>query len=187
MASEHLDNSVSPDDASLRDEVAKLFARHHRWLFSYLVTLLGNADAAEEVYQDVSVVVWRDYAKFRPGTDFVRWVAVIANYQVRRFRRQQRRQPLPLREETIELIAEEVAVRSDLVESRRVALASCMKNLVEIDRVLVEEYYGQEATTIDELSVKLGRPSNTLYKALGRIRRSLYECIERKMRREDRE
>ena len=56
-----------------RDAFARLFAKYDRWLFAYLVTLLGNPAQAEEVFQEVCVVVWRIYDQFELGTDFVKW------------------------------------------------------------------------------------------------------------------
>jgi len=37
------------DDDRRRDAFARLFAQHDRWLFAYLVSLLGSSAAAEEV------------------------------------------------------------------------------------------------------------------------------------------
>ncbi len=78
-------------DHERRDAFARLFAQHDRWLFAYLVSLLSSSAHAEEVFQEVCVVLWREYETFQLGTDFVKWVSVIAHNQVHRFRRQQRR------------------------------------------------------------------------------------------------
>jgi RNA polymerase sigma-70 factor (ECF subfamily) len=166
-------------DRERRDAFARLFAQHDRWLFAYLVSLLGSAAHAEEVFQEVCVVLWREYETFQLGTDFVRWVSVIAHHQVHRFRRQQRRVGPQLSEATVELLSHDAVERADLLESRRDALRGCLEKLPDLDRQLVGYCYGDSRTSFKTAAEQLGRPANTVYKALNRIRRALHDCIER--------
>ena len=166
-------------DQERRDAFARLFAQHDRWLFAYLVSLLGSAAHAEEVFQEVCVVLWREYETFQLGTNFVKWVSVIAHNQVHRFRRQERRVGQQLSDATVSLLAEDAVERVDLLESRRDALRNCLDKLPENDRQLVRHCYGDSRTTFKTVAQDLGRPVNTVYKALNRIRRALYQCIER--------
>jgi RNA polymerase sigma-70 factor, ECF subfamily len=166
-------------DQERRDAFARLFAQHDRWLFAYLVSLLGSAAHAEEVFQEVCVVLWREYETFQLGTNFVKWVSVIAHNQVHRFRRQERRVGPQLSDATVSLLAEDAVERVDLLESRRDALRHCLDKLPDTDRQLVRHCYGDSRVTFKTVAQDLGRPVNTVYKALNRIRRSLYQCIER--------
>jgi RNA polymerase sigma-70 factor (ECF subfamily) len=166
-------------DAERREAFARLFAQHDRWLFAYLVSLLGNAAHAEEVFQEVCVVLWREYETFQLGTNFVKWVSVIAHNQVHRFRRQQRRVGPQLSEAAVDMLAEDAVERVDLLESRRDALRGCLEKLSDKDRQLVGHCYGDSRITFKTVAETLGRPVNSVYKALNRIRKSLYECIER--------
>lgn len=167
------------DDDRRRDAFARLFAQHDRWLFAYLVSLLGSPAAAEEVFQEVCIVLWREYKTFELGTDFVRWVSVIAHHQVQRYRRQVRRLGPQLGDAVIELLARDAVERVDLLELRRDALRGCLQKLPESDRSLVHHCYGDTSQSFKTAAEELGRPTNTVYKALIRIRRVLYECIER--------
>lgn len=162
-----------------RDAFARLFAQHDRWLFAYLVSLLGSAAHAEEVFQEVCVVLWRENEMFQIGTDFVSWVSVIAHNQVYRFRRQQRRVGPQLSDAAVDLLSQDAVERVDLLESRREALRRCLEKLGEKDRQLVGHCYGDSRATFKTAAQDLGRPANTVYKSLNRIRKSLYECIER--------
>jgi len=171
----------NPPEHERRDAFARLFAQHDRWLFAYLVSLLGNAAHAEEVFQEVCVVLWREYETFQLGTNFVKWVSVIAHNQVHRFRRQQRRVGPQLSEAVVSLLAEDAVERVDLLESRRDALRGCLEKLSPNDRQLVGHCYGDSRVTFKTAAQELGRPTNTVYKALNRIRKALYECIERKL------
>ena len=80
------------------------------------------------------MVLWREYETFELGTDFVKWVSVIAHHQVHRFRRQQRRVGPQLSDAAVDLLAEDAVERVDLLESRRDALRRCLEKLPDKDR-----------------------------------------------------
>lgn len=165
---------------------ARVFAKHDRWLYAYLVTLLGNLSHAEEVFQDVCVVLWKENEKFDPASDFRRWASVIAHNQVRSFRRKLRRSEMPLTDRAVELLAEQDERHWDLMDSRRVALRVCLEQLSDRDRDLLKQCYSTAGVTFRAVAEQLGRPANTIYKAINRIRRALHECIDRKLAAESR-
>jgi RNA polymerase sigma-70 factor (ECF subfamily) len=173
-------------DAEQRDAFARLFAQHDRWLFGYLVSLLGNRSDAEEVFQEVCVVLWRECTTFQIGTNFVKWASVIAHNQVRKFRRSQRRHGPQLSDDLIDVLAAEAVEQVDKLELRRAALNGCLQKLGEPDRNLIRNCYSDVRSSIKTSAQRLGRPLNTVYKALNRIRKSLYECIERTLAAESR-
>lgn len=172
----------SPPDlaggAQRREAFARLFAKHDRWLFSYLVVLLGNPADAEEVFQEVCVVLWREHEKFELGTDFVSWVGVIANHQVHRFRSKSKRKNFPFDEELLGDVAKVAVGRADIFEQRRDALRQCLRKLTKQDRQIVQHCYDRETKDFKTAAENLGRPINTVYKALNRIRRMLHKCID---------
>jgi RNA polymerase sigma-70 factor (ECF subfamily) len=47
------------------------------------------------------------------------------------------------------------------------------------DRQLVQRCYSDSATSFKTIAEEAGRPVNTVYKALNRIRRALQQCIDR--------
>lgn len=183
--SDHADDAASPGGRQplsadeRRDAFARLFARYDRWLFSYLVSLLASPAHAEEVFQEVAVTVWRLSDQFELGTDFVKWVSVIAHNQVRKFRREAKRTGFQLSEAACVQIADDAARRADLFEFRREALQQCLSKLPTTDRQLVQRCYSDAAPSFKSIAHELGRPVNTVYKALNRIRRSLHDCIDR--------
>ena len=164
-----------------RDAFVRIFAQNDRWLYAYLMTLLGTPQDAEEVYQEVCVVLWRDYEKFDPTTNFKKWASVIAKHRVLQFRHGEKRRVGQLSDKAIELIADEAVNRSDLFDERRFALHGCIEKLPAADRELVRACYGDTDLSFQEVAHKIGRPSNTVYKAIQRIRRSLRDCIERRL------
>ncbi len=167
------------DDEERRTAFARLFAEHDRWLYAYLMSLLGNPADAQEVFQEVCVVLWKDYTRFQLGTSFMKWASVIALNQVRRFRRSQKRRPSMLSDGVIEMLATEAIERADLLDARRSALHHCLERLRPQDRDLVKQCYSGAYGSLRDAAERLGRPANTVYKAMARIRRALHDCINR--------
>jgi len=60
-----------------------------------------------------------------------------------------------------------------------------MKKLSDRDRQLVLQRYTEKINS-RQLASRIGRPENTVYKALSRIRRLLMECVDHVLRVEDR-
>jgi RNA polymerase sigma-70 factor (ECF subfamily) len=164
-----------------RESFARLFAQHHRWLYAYLMSLLGDFSSTEEVFQEVCVILWREYGKFDPETDFRRWASVIARNKVYQFRDARARRGKCLSNEVLELIADQALDKSDLLEERRVALHNCLALLSDSDRELVAACYSEPSRNFKQVAEQLSRPVNTVYKALQRIRRALRECIDRRI------
>jgi RNA polymerase sigma-70 factor (ECF subfamily) len=121
------------------------------------------------------------YDQFELGTDFVKWVSVIAHNQVRKFRREAKRTGFQLSEVTCERLASDASRGADLFEFRRDALRNCMGKLAAGDRQLVQRCYSDSAASFKTIAEEAGRPVNTVYKALNRIRRALQQCIDRSL------
>lgn len=153
-------------------------------IFAYLVTLLGNWSDAEEVYQETTLALWRSFDDYQPGTNFMHWAKRVAFNRVLTFRKQKKRQGIPCSSEFFSAVEEAVAIENDLFDARARALANCLKKLTDQERQLISLRYENDCT-IKDVAAKTGRPANTLYKALGRIRHALLECIERTLSREE--
>src|SRR5262245_9682792 len=76
------------------EEFLKLFAESNHRIYAFIVTLLPGPGAADDVFQRTSVVLWRKFAEFRPGTDFVSWACRIAQLEVMNDRRSRQRDRL---------------------------------------------------------------------------------------------
>jgi RNA polymerase sigma-70 factor (ECF subfamily) len=59
-------------------------------------------------------------------------------------------------------------------------LARCFEELRPNDRDLITARYTQ-GVNMSELADQIGRPTNSVYKSLGRIRQTLLACIERRL------
>ena len=172
-------NPASADPA-LTERFVQLYAANHRRLFGYIMVLVHDRAAAEEVFQEMSLVLWREFPNYRPDGDFVRWANAMSLNQVRKFRRKRQRDRLVFSEPLFEELAREEAKMADELDARRAALAYCLMKLRSIDRQIVDLYYGAR-TTADDVAARVGRSVHTVYKTLQRVRRALFECIDRRL------
>ena len=161
-------------------EFVQLFTHHQRRLFLYILSQIPNPIEAEEVQQETNVVIWSKFAQFRSGTNFLAWVSQIANFEVMKYRSRKKRDRMKFSDEFLETVSRESLERSDELEDRQKALAECIEKLRPRDRELIQQRYapGEKGKHLAE---QIGRPANSVYQSLGRIRRSLMECIQRRL------
>jgi RNA polymerase sigma-70 factor (ECF subfamily) len=159
-------------------EYLRLFAANQARLFGYLLTLLPQWHDAEEILQETSVVLWRSFDQFEPGTNFLAWARTIAFHQVLNFRKRNKRRAMLFSDDFFASVAAESDDMADSLEEQLQTMSECMKGLPSDHRRLIGLCYQPNVTT-QQVAEQLGRPAGTVYKTLTRIRRTLMECIER--------
>lgn len=160
------------------------YSRCEAQLFAYLMTLLGNRNDAEEVFQETALALWRSFDDFTPGSPFLVWAKRIAFHRVLTFRKNRQRQGVPGSEEFLQAVEQLLSAQSDTLDARLQALSNCVQKLSAPDRQLIALRY-ESNQKIKELAAHLNRPANTVYKAFERIRHALYECVDRALAREE--
>lgn len=167
--------AIAPDPQFVQE-----FTRSQRQIYLYILSQVPSPVDADEILQETNLVIWRKVDRFQLGTNFLAWAYQIAGLEVLKFRERRHRDRLRFSEEFIERIAEEVEGVSEQLEARRLAMLACIERLRPADKELIEERY---STGENGLSVarKKGRPANSVYQSLGRIRRALMECITRRL------
>ncbi len=176
--------SQEPDQERRREEFVRLFQEHERSLYGYILSLVPNLAAADEISQNASLVLWEEFDRFDPNTDFRAWARTIAYYEVLTYRKKAGRERVRFDSELLDVLADRAAVRCDDLATRQSHLIDCLAELSEFKRQVVRLYcvFGMTIKTVAE---KLGRNVSAVEKTLARTRRSLYDCVEKAMRRED--
>jgi RNA polymerase sigma-70 factor, ECF subfamily len=180
-----VEHAPTDGEAARIERFGELLASSQRPVFLYAMSLLCHAADAEEILQETNLVLWRKFAEYQPGTDFVRWAYGIAHFEVLKFREKQSRQRRLCSDKFIATLAAESQHSQDLLEARRRALADCLGKLREEDRQLVLRRYQRGANT-RSVAEALGRSVQGTRKALHRIRGALLTCVQRTMAMESR-
>ena len=159
-------------------EFERLFSQCDVDLQAFVFTLLPHWSDAEDIVQRTRIVLWQKFAQFRPGSSFRAWALQVARFEVSNFRRTQRSDRLCFDDQLVDSLAEARSSITDELDRRRAVLDDCVRKLRASDRQIIRHCYGHKSTTTKEAADRLHRPVNTLYKALNRIRRTLMECVQ---------
>jgi len=176
----------TPQDPSVplpperQEEFVVLLNGSHALLLRYVMSLVGNRHDAEDVLQRASVVMWRRFATFEAGTDFIAWATTVAFYEVRNFQRITGRSRLEFDDELMQTLAVERAQQVRQWSSRMEALEVCVEKLDAASRELVEAIYTR-GVEVGTFAQQQGRAAQTIYNKLNFIRRALAECVQRRM------
>ncbi|MCA9066587.1 MAG: sigma-70 family RNA polymerase sigma factor, partial [Planctomycetaceae bacterium] len=164
---DHRRSSAGPSE-----EFIRLFTQNQRAVFLSILPMVASPADAEEVLQETNVVILSKWEQFQPGSNFLAWCRAIARLEVFRFRRRDRRRAIHLDDAIVEIIAARVDEQSSAdFDQRREALARCVEQLREKDQDLLRLRYAVGASG-DDVAEQLGRPANSVYQSLGRIRRT---------------
>ncbi len=149
-----------------------LFLSHRHAICAMIAAVVPNAADADDVLQETSARMWRNFDKFQAGTNFVAWAAAFVRFSaMNHYRKQRANRGVTFSDELVALVASETATASESIDSRREALRDCLKRLPQKSRQLIEMRY-EPGTTMRQMAERLGRSSDSVYKAVSRrIRR----------------
>jgi RNA polymerase sigma-70 factor (ECF subfamily) len=160
----------------------RLFLENERRLYAYIVTLLANRTDADDVLQDVSLVMWDKFDECKPPEDFTAWGCRIAYFKVLDFFKKNQRSRVCFSQPMLERIAETAIEHASSLQldERREALAGCIEKLRPKDRDLLTRRLAPGATT-QSTAAQVGRSADAVYKALAKIRLALFNCVSKEL------
>lgn len=161
--------------------------RHQGDFMAYLMAMLHDLDAAEEVFQNAAVVVMQraDDPAGEPIRDFRAWAKEIVRRQALHHLRTRGRaaRVAPIEPELLEQIdrafdedSTDAATRQRELE----ALRDCAARLPDTQRRLVALRY-EDRASFDAIGTAVGRTAAAVQRALSRTRRMLHDCVESKL------
>lgn len=176
-------------DDTLQGRKSKLFLRlflqNEQRLYAYLLTLLANRADADDVLQEASLVMWDKFDAEQPPSSFAAWGCRIAYFKVLDFCKRRRRTHVVFSQTMMERIAETAVEQASSLQldERRVALEGCIEKLPARDRDLLAVRFA-EGATIQSAADQVGRSAAAVYKALARIRHTLFDCVSHTLAQE---
>jgi RNA polymerase sigma-70 factor (ECF subfamily) len=156
-----------------------------RRLYAYILTLLPDPNDASDVLQQTNMALWRDAERFEPGTNFIGWAFRVAYFKVLEYRTKVQRERRRFRDTLLEDLAQESEAYSLENENARLsAMMRCLESLPAKQRELVRRRYTM-GESVQTLAASSGQAANALANALFRIRRALWNCIQRNLAMEE--
>lgn len=166
------------DDAQTR--FLKLHMAHQRAVYGFLLAAVRNPVEADDLLQQVTLVLWKKFGEFREDAPYLPWAFGIARRELAmHFRskgRGERRVPL----EILDQVAPELEAQDGRLEQERGALADCVRTLPDPLRELLRLRY-DEGASLRELAGRLGQSLAAINMKIVRIRRALLDCTRRRL------
>ena len=162
------------------DAYSLLVRKYHRNLLAFIFRLVGDADLAEDIGQEVFLNVYKELPRFDRdrGTPFAAWLYIIARNQcVSALRKQGRTELMP--EEWLHQIAsaEDSAETALIRREQQEALAATLLDLPEPFRTTI--LMSLDGASLDEIadtcSVPLATVKTRLFRAREKIKLLLKE------------
>ena len=171
-------------DTERHHRFLRRFTAHEPAIRAHVRRLVPSRADADDVMQEVSVVLWDKFDAFEEGGDFRAWAFGVARFEVLAWLRDRGRDRLVLDEEAVTRIAEEASADEPRLERQREALEQCMQKVPAAQRGLLMQAY-QEGASIQEVAQDSGRSVAGFYQWLHRMRRLLLDCIRRSLFNEE--
>ncbi len=172
----------APADETLISRIARgdrlamqvLFARHHVRIYRYVLRLLRDQMAAEDVIGEVFLDVWRQANRFEGRSAVSTWLIAIARFKALSLLRKRREDRLE--DEAAEAIEEtsdnpEVAVTK---QDKGEKLRKCLAALSREHREVIDLVYYHEKS-VEEVARIIGIPENTVKTRMFYARKKLGE------------
>jgi len=173
-----------PDsEQDLHRPFLRQFTSNEAAIRAYVRRLVPSRADADDIMQEVSVVLWEKFATFREDGDFRAWAFGVARFEVLAWLRDKGRDRLVLSEKAVELLASEMPGDQTHFEKQREALDQCIGEVAPAQRDLLMQAY-QPGSRIGTLAREHGRTEPGMYQWLYRLRKMLLDCIRKSLARE---
>lgn len=156
----------------------KLYLANERRIYGYVRALIPNWSDVDDIIQEIAAVMWSKFDHFEKGTNFSAWALKIAYNQVLNYRKMKRNSKLSFCDETLELLAEKSAHKTQNIDERLPILQSCLQKLQTNELSLIQMRYEPGSTT-KAVSLQTGKEPHVLYRLLNKIHNKLLLCIRR--------
>ena len=179
---------VKPNNSNGNEGHEKQFVRHYldnmRRLYSYIFAFVPNRTDADDIFQEVTVIMWQKYESFATDAGFFNWAVKITRNKIKQHIQKQSRDPIrqnlpglrPLDDCALSMLREHSLEQE--------ALRQCIARMKAKDQELLRLRYEADTST-QSVAAHLGRGVSAIYKALNRIHYQLLLCIQGKLAGED--
>ncbi len=164
-------------------ELVRAFLEDRDTVLGFILALTRDADAAEEVFQEVGLAVVNEAARGTSVADFGRWVREIARHRTADYyRRRTRAGALAgTLEEAVCQAFEEAQISREDARLRERFLAECLDSISGRAREAIERRY-RDGMSLAAIASAIGWQAASVKVALSRARKALFDCIQAKLR-----
>jgi len=160
----------------------RAFTTHEPAVRAFVRRLVPTRSDADDILQEVAIVLWEKFDDFQVGADFKAWAFGIARFKVLARLRDINRNRLVLANDVVEMVAMVSEQEESQLQQQRDALETCFEKLPGNDRTLIIKAY-QNDVKFQEIAKFSGRSVSGFYQWLRRMRQLLLSCIQQEIAR----
>lgn len=164
-----------------RDEFLRLFLRHQGEIRAFVSSLIRDRHAREDVFQEISLILWRQFEQFDAERSFGAWARGIAANKVLQAYDKNARTPLAFSPDAVKAILEAHDRAEEEPPIQAEDLQRCIEHLPEKSRQLLVMRY-EQSLKLETIAQRVKSTLHAVHMALTRIRTRLAECIEMRMK-----
>ncbi len=171
--------------------VVEAVVKHRRMIMAYSNAIVRDFHLAEDIYQEVALVVAKREGALPPDDQMVPWLREIARRQALAALRKRKRAPMSLPDDTLALVSEKFESEQDDTEERSLKelqkqwMQRCVNKLKGTARQVIEiRYGGTRSVSCEDIAAKLNRSVKAVYGIMNRARLALTQCVEHAQNRE---
>ncbi len=174
---------TSDPGASVQQRVrlVQVLTRHQVMITAYARAITGDAQLAEDVYQEVAVILAQDPTRIPAVEDEVAvWLRSVTRRKALEVGRLARRTPR-LADDVLDLVGSHFdTAPQDGLATLREAMVSCLSSLPQDQRRIIDGRY-RDDLTCEDIAARVGRSVQGVYAVLKRVRVALQDCVERRL------
>lgn len=163
-----------------QEEFLKRLLHAEHDLRAFIGSLVSDAHARDDVYQDAVLTLWRENKSYDPARSFGAWARGVAARKILQHKAQDRRFPAAFSPDGIQAVLEAYERTEESAPLRTSALRDCVGQLPEKSREIVALRYDDELPA-DQIARKTGQTVDAIYQTLARIRARLEDCVRRRL------
>jgi RNA polymerase sigma-70 factor (ECF subfamily) len=167
------------DEAALA-QVQKLFLMHSSVLRGFILGLVVDFDAADDVLHEVFLAVSAKAAEFNPGSDFLGWARAFARHKAMEHLRARKRSHPVLSPDILETLAESAPLNVEDFTEHKAALSECLGQVAGRSREVLQLRY-LEGLAPGDIAARISWKVGAVNVALSRARRFLRECAGKRL------
>ncbi len=164
------------------DAFLPLFLAAQSDLRAFIGAAVRDTVTREDVFQEVSMILWKKFDLYDPARPFGAWARGIAARKILEDRRLRSRLPESCTPEALEMLS--IGHGREEAESawqdREKALNFCLELLPERSARLIGDRYHKDMPA-DVIALDAGLSLEAFYQTLSRVRRQLRECVQRRL------
>jgi RNA polymerase sigma-70 factor, ECF subfamily len=163
-----------------QEEFLGLFLKHQDDLRAFLGSVVRDWHARDDLFQEVTLILWRQFDRYDRSRSFGAWARGIAAKKVMQNWEQSQRRPTLLPPEAVQAMLEAYDRTEQSASPELEALEHCLERLAaEPHRLFVLRY--REGLRLADIAVQFRSTSEAIHKALSRLRARLQRCVEQRL------